>query len=54
VRLATHLLASVVDGKNGELLTQAKVSLQDIAKTVGASRAMVSRVMKVLEDQGFI
>jgi CRP-like cAMP-binding protein len=53
-RVATHLLASVVPGKNGELQTQEKMSRQDIAKTVGASREMVSRVMKDLEDQGFI
>jgi len=53
-RVATHLLESGVPGKNGELLTQEKMSRQDIAKTVGASREMVSRVMKDFEDQGFI
>lgn len=31
-----------------------KISRQDIAKMVGASREMVSRVMRDLEDQGFI
>lgn len=31
-----------------------KVSRQDLAKAVGASREMVSRVMKDLEDRGFI
>jgi CRP-like cAMP-binding protein len=31
-----------------------KVSRQDIAKMVGASREMVSRVMKDFEEQGFI
>jgi CRP/FNR family cyclic AMP-dependent transcriptional regulator len=31
-----------------------KISRQDIAKMVGASREMVSRVMKDLEDRGFI
>jgi CRP/FNR family transcriptional regulator, cyclic AMP receptor protein len=41
-RVATHLLASGVPGKNGELLTQERMSRQDIAKTVGASREMVS------------
>ncbi len=53
-RVATHLLASGVPGENGELLTQERMSRQDIAKTVGASREMVSRVMKDLEDQGLI
>ena len=32
----------------------APISRQDIAKMVGASREMVSRVMKDLEDRGFI
>ena len=31
-----------------------KVSKQDLAKMVGASREMVSRVMKDFEEQGFI
>ncbi len=31
-----------------------KISRQDIAKMVGASREMVSRVMKDLEERGFI
>jgi len=30
------------------------VSRQDLAKMVGASREMVSRVMKDLEDRGFV
>jgi CRP-like cAMP-binding protein len=30
------------------------VSRQDVAKMIGASREMVSRVMKDLEDRGFI
>ena len=35
-------------------LIRNKVSRQDMAKIVGASREMVSRVMKDLEDRGFI
>jgi CRP/FNR family cyclic AMP-dependent transcriptional regulator len=31
-----------------------KVSRQDMAKVVGASREMVSRVMKDLEERGMI
>ena len=53
-RVANLLLDSVVPGNNGEMLTREKVSRQDIAKMVGASREMVSRVMKDFEDQGFI
>ena len=38
----------------GELLIRERISRQDIAKMVGASREMVSRVMKDLEERGFI
>ena len=31
-----------------------KISRQDLAKMVGASREMVSRVMKDLEERGFV
>ena len=31
-----------------------KISRQDLAKMVGASREMVSRVMRDFEEQGFI
>ncbi len=41
--------------KDGErLLIRNKVSRQDMAKIVGASREMVSRVMKDLEERGVI
>jgi CRP-like cAMP-binding protein len=36
------------------LVIRDKMSRQDIAKMVGASREMVSRVMKDFEEQGFI
>ena len=39
---------------SGEMLIRDKISRQDIAKMVGASREMVSRVMKDLEERGFI
>ena len=40
---------------DGELrLIRAKVSRQDLAKMVGASREMVSRVMKDFEQRGFV
>jgi CRP/FNR family cyclic AMP-dependent transcriptional regulator len=53
-RVAKVLLDSAVPEANGELLIRDKVSRQDIAKMVGASREMVSRVMKDFEEQGFI
>ena len=39
---------------NGQQVIMGKVSRQDLAKTIGASREMVSRVMKDLETRGFI
>ena len=53
-RVARALLEFAVDGGDGELLIRDKISRQDIAKMVGASREMVSRVMKDLEERGFI
>jgi CRP-like cAMP-binding protein len=37
-----------------QLLIKEKMTRQDIAKMVGASREMVSRVMRDFEEQGFI
>ncbi len=53
-RVAMVLLDSAVLDDQGALLIREKVSRQDIAKMVGASREMVSRVMKDFEKQGFI
>ena len=53
-RVARALLEVAVDGGDGERIVRDKISRQDIAKMVGASREMVSRVMKDLEDRGFI
>jgi len=39
---------------DGSMVIHEKISRQDIAKMVGASREMVSRVMKDLEARGFI
>ena len=39
---------------DGNAVIPGKVSRQDMAKMVGASREMVSRVMKDLEERGFI
>lgn len=38
----------------GHSVIRDRVSRQDVAKMIGASREMVSRVMKDLEDRGFI
>ena len=40
--------------ENGRRVIRRKVSKQDMAKMVGASREMVSRVMKDLEGRGYI
>ena len=51
-RVANVLLESAVPD-DGRLIIREKLSRQDIAKMVGASREMVSRVMKDFEEQGF-
>lgn len=53
-RVARVLLESADDTDPGLALIRTKVSRQDLAKMVGASREMVSRVMKDLEERGFI
>ncbi|MDD5479730.1 Crp/Fnr family transcriptional regulator [Rhodoferax sp.] len=53
-RVAQALIeAAHVAGEN-HLLIREKITRQDIAKRVGASREMVSRVMRDFEEQGFI
>ena len=53
-RVAHCLLEASVRNDKAELIIKDKVSRQDLAKMVGASREMVSRVMKDLEIRGFI
>ena len=53
-RVASALLEIADVDANGVTIIKEKVSRQNIAKTVGASREMVSRVMKDLEDKGYI
>ncbi|MEZ5607350.1 MAG: Crp/Fnr family transcriptional regulator [Burkholderiaceae bacterium] len=53
-RVARALLEFSVEGGEGERVIREKISRQDIAKMVGASREMVSRVMKDLEERGYI
>ena len=54
-RVANVLLDSGVPNPDSNIrVIRDKISRQDIAKMVGASREMVSRVMKDFEEQGFI
>lgn len=51
-RVARALLEFAKPEPDGTLVIREKISRQDIAKMVGASREMVSRVMKDLEGRG--
>ena len=53
-RVANVLLDSAIPNIDGLRVIKDRISRQDIAKMVGASREMVSRVMKDFEEQGFI
>ena len=56
-RVAMALLESAAESlpcEQGHGVIVGRLSRQDIAKRVGASREMVSRVMKDLEERGFI
>lgn len=53
-RVARSLLEFAIDDGEGNLRVRDKISRQDLAKMVGASREMVSRVMKDLEERGFV
>ncbi len=52
-RVARSLL-DMAETVGDERLIRSKVSRQDLAKVVGASREMVSRVMKDLEERGMV
>ena len=49
-----RLLLEMSEDFNGETVVVRKITKQDIAKMIGASREMVSRVMKDLSTQGLI
>ena len=53
-RVARALLEFSVESGEGARLIREKISRHGIAKMVGASREMVSRVMKDLEERGYI
>lgn len=49
-----RLLLEMAETDNGRLVVRRHITRQDIAKTIGASREMVSRVMRDLQVQGLI
>jgi CRP/FNR family cyclic AMP-dependent transcriptional regulator len=49
-----RLLLDMSEDVEGAVVVVRKISKQDIAKMIGASREMVSRVMKDLSNQGII
>jgi len=49
-----HLLLEMSETVNGQKVVTRKLAKQDIAKMIGASREMVSRVMKDLQSGGYI
>ncbi len=49
-----RLLLEMAEDEEGIKVVRRKISKQDIAKMIGASREMVSRVMKDLSQQGLI
>jgi CRP/FNR family transcriptional regulator, cyclic AMP receptor protein len=53
-RVARVLMEFAKPDAHGLLVIHERVSRQDVAKMIGASREMVSRVMKDLEERGFI
>jgi CRP-like cAMP-binding protein len=53
-RVAHVLLDTAAASPQQDMVIRDKLSRQDIAKMVGASREMVSRVMKDFVEQGFV
>ena len=49
-----RLLLDLAEEHNGEMVVRKRISKQDIAKMIGASREMVSRVMKDLQARGLV
>jgi CRP/FNR family cyclic AMP-dependent transcriptional regulator len=49
-----HLLLDMAENVDGEKVVTKRLPKQDIAKMIGASREMVSRVMKDLQTSGYI
>ncbi len=53
-RVARVLVNASESAGEQQLVIRKKITRQDIAKMVGASREMVSRVMRDFEEQGFV
>lgn len=53
-RVVRTLKESAQEASPGQWVIEGKVSRQDVAKMIGASREMVSRVLKDLEGRGFV
>lgn len=49
-----HLLIESATVENGQLVVVEKISQVDIAKKVGSSREMVSRILGDLKEGGYI
>jgi len=49
-----HTLTGLAKEQNGELVIEQRLTHQDIANMVGASREMVSRILKDLSTGGYI
>ncbi|MFZ9466120.1 MAG: helix-turn-helix domain-containing protein, partial [Burkholderiaceae bacterium] len=49
-----QVLLEFAESDAGNYVVKDRIARQDIAKMVGASREMVSRVMKALETEGYI
>ncbi len=49
-----RLLLDMAETRDGRSVVRRKISKQDIAKMIGASREMVSRVMKDLQSRGLL
>ena len=50
----TQVLRQIAEPEGGELVVPARLTHRDIAAMVGASREMVTRVFRVLEDSGVV
>jgi len=49
-----HTLSGMACEQNGQLIIEQRLTHQDIANMVGASREMVSRIMKELQTDGYL
>jgi len=49
-----HTLLDLADDKDGKKIIDQRLTHQDIANMVGASREMVSRILKDLSTGGYI